>query len=101
MPGQSYYIDVFNKGMFLTRDSCPKFANSAGRCPMSHETFKYDPSDAIAVSHKVSNDNKITQLPTNHKRYSIHIKMCDFIYILLLICIIFLVPVCTEITIFP
>lgn len=61
---QYFYIDVFNGGVFLTKESCPQFA-AQSRCPMS-EIFRHGPASATQVVERMANNLEVAGRQRTH-----------------------------------
>uniref|UniRef100_A0A1B6E1X2 Hemimethylated DNA-binding domain-containing protein n=1 Tax=Clastoptera arizonana TaxID=38151 RepID=A0A1B6E1X2_9HEMI len=64
LAGQPQYIDVFNGGQFLTKESCPNFT-AQRRCPM-HELFRCSPATAIQVVERMANNLEVAGRQRSH-----------------------------------
>ncbi|KAG8330287.1 F-box protein 21 [Homalodisca vitripennis] len=49
LPTQHFYIDVYNGGVFVGKESCPQFGTPELRCPMS-DIFRFAPATPLQAS---------------------------------------------------
>ncbi|XP_054274808.1 F-box only protein 21-like [Macrosteles quadrilineatus] len=54
---QTFYLDIYNGGVFLGRNSCPRFMN-LGRCPMGNIS-NYGPATAVEVMERMATNLEV------------------------------------------
>ncbi|XP_046680306.1 F-box only protein 21-like isoform X1 [Homalodisca vitripennis] len=58
LPTQHFYIDVYNGGVFVGKESCPQFGTPELRCPMS-DIFRFAPATPLQVVERMANNLEI------------------------------------------